>query len=76
MSVNEESTSDVAVKIPLVPLTTRPVPSTCLAVFAISNTGHRGYLWDPPRIPERRNGLGVGWRAEVDMGLLRVSFFG
>lgn len=74
-SVNEESNSDVAVKIPpLVPLSDRPVDGT---VVAMSNTGHKGYLWNPPRIPEHRNGLGVGWLAEVDMRLLRlrVSFW-
>ena len=36
----------------------------------MSNTGHRGYLWDLPL-----NGLGVGWLAEVDMRLLWMSFW-
>ena len=31
-------------------------------MVAMSNSEHRGYLWDLPR-----NGLGVGWLAEVDM---------
>ena len=76
-SVNDESNSDVAVKIPpLVPLSDRPVDLAGGTVVAMSNTGHRGYLWNPPS-PERRNGLGVGWLAEVDMRLLRlrVSFW-
>ena len=30
----------------------------------MSNTANREYLWD---LPERRNGLGVGWLVEVDM---------
>lgn len=37
----------------------------------MSNSGHRGYLWDLPR-----NGLGVGWLAEVvDMRVVRMSFW-
>jgi hypothetical protein len=36
----------------------------------MSDSGHRGNLGDLPR-----NGLGVGWLAEVDMRLVRMSFW-
>jgi hypothetical protein len=43
-------------------------------VVVMSNTGHRGYLWDLPR-----SGLGVCWLVEVDsdsdMRILRMSFW-